>query len=111
MTTRVSRLRGSTLARACTSLTKSEEKERLLAVYKIGDRELSFTFLESFSQGGHLPNLVYPELIVFEESKGHLFIDNKLNRNCVLAHRNKAELFLVVHLYDRTKILRTLSIT
>ena len=30
---RVSRLRRSTLARACTPLTKSEEKERLLAVY------------------------------------------------------------------------------
>ena len=30
----LSRLRRSTLARACTPLTKSEEKERLLAVYQ-----------------------------------------------------------------------------
>ena len=32
LVSRVSRLRRSTLARACTPLTKSEEKERLLAV-------------------------------------------------------------------------------
>ena len=32
LASRVSRLRRSTLARACTPLTKSEEKERLLAV-------------------------------------------------------------------------------
>ena len=30
----VSRLRRSTLSRACTPLTKTEEKERLLAVYR-----------------------------------------------------------------------------
>ena len=34
LVSRVSRLRRSTLARVCTSLTKSEEKERLLAVYR-----------------------------------------------------------------------------
>ena len=33
LVSRVSRRRRSTLARACTPLTKSEEKERLLAVY------------------------------------------------------------------------------
>ena len=33
LVSRVSRLRRSTLVRACTPLTKSEEKERLLAVY------------------------------------------------------------------------------
>ena len=33
LVSRVSRFRRSTLARACTPLTKSEEKERLLAVY------------------------------------------------------------------------------
>ena len=33
LVSRVSRLRRSTLARACTPLTKSEEKERLLAIY------------------------------------------------------------------------------
>ena len=33
LVSRVSRLRRSTLSRACTPLTKSEEKERLLAVY------------------------------------------------------------------------------
>ena len=33
LASRVSQLRRSTLARACTPLTKSEEKERLLAVY------------------------------------------------------------------------------
>ena len=33
LVSRLSRLRRSTLARACTPLTKSEEKERLLAVY------------------------------------------------------------------------------
>ena len=37
LASRVSRLRRSTLARACTSLTKSEEKDRLLAVYKFRD--------------------------------------------------------------------------
>ena len=33
LVSRVSRLSRSTLARACTPLTKSEEKDRLLAVY------------------------------------------------------------------------------
>ena len=33
LVSRVSRLRRSTLARACTPLTKYEQKERLLAVY------------------------------------------------------------------------------
>ena len=37
LVSRVSRLRRSTLARACTSLTKSEEKDGLLAVYKFRD--------------------------------------------------------------------------
>ena len=37
LVSRVSRLCRSTLARECTSLTKSEEKDRLLAVYKFRD--------------------------------------------------------------------------
>ena len=37
LASRVSRLRRSTLAGTCTSLTKSEEKDRLLAVYKFRD--------------------------------------------------------------------------
>ena len=39
---RVSRLRRSTLAHACTPFKKSEEKERLLAAWIIHARSLSF---------------------------------------------------------------------
>ena len=38
---RVSRLRRSTLARACTPLTKSEEKKRLLAVYYMSGKKIT----------------------------------------------------------------------
>ena len=39
----ISRLRRSTLARTCTPLTKSEEKERLLAVYSLPATEDIFS--------------------------------------------------------------------
>ena len=46
---RVSRIRRSTLSRACTSLTKSEEKERLLAVYyKFTQKIIEFLWLYLF---------------------------------------------------------------
>ena len=42
LVSRVSRLRRSTLARACTPLTKSEEKERLLAGHIVPSWQISF---------------------------------------------------------------------
>ena len=62
LVSRVSPLRRSTLAHVCTPLTKAEEKERLLAVYRrvsleaycfLLGKENPF-FLDSYPSSGHL---------------------------------------------------------
>ena len=52
LVSRVSRLSRSTLARACTPLTTSEEKERLLAVYKgANSAAASFNMYQGITSG------------------------------------------------------------
>ena len=61
LVSRVSRLRRSTLARACAPLTKSEEKERLLAFYL--ERYVAFYFIspETLSKPRKIKEMVCPE--------------------------------------------------